>query len=218
MTLQDDGSAVVVWDDQRHNWDVYAQALDAQGHLLWPAEIRANSSSTAYGCTIAGDGAGGTFVAWKGETNVLYESDVYMRRFDADGNALWNDLRVNSDTALATQELPTLARLQSGAVAVSWQDERNGDQDVYVQLVNGEGSRLWQPDHNIVSPDRFYLPSGVAQSRAVDATDDPITKAILILNGETNGGAIAMQLSNDGGAHWAAVLPDVTNVFHHHRL
>ena len=78
---------IVVWNDRRArtNWDVYAQAIDLSGKILW-AEGGVPVCTTPAGQTtreILSDGAGGVIVMWS------QWRDLYMQRIDANGNSAW---------------------------------------------------------------------------------------------------------------------------------
>ena len=88
------------------------------------ADTRQNEPS------LAADDAGGLFLAWKDNREDV--GDIYFAR-SLDGGLTWTDhLRLNQDGAGAIQQLPFVVVDGSGTrVYVVWQDDRNGDQDVF---------------------------------------------------------------------------------------
>ena len=207
------GHAVVVWWGD--NWDLYAQRLDAVGSRLWAQDLRVNSDEgKAYQRTpaVAVDWGGNIIVVWQDYRNG--NQDIYAQRLDAGGSRLWaQDARVNSDGGTAGQYDPAVAVEGGGNAFVVWYDERNGNEDIYAQKVNSVGGKAWLADLQVVYPELFYLPTGTAQSRTVDTITGNITQATLTADVTPNGGSVQFYLTNDGGAHWAAVTPGVAHVF-----
>ncbi|MCP4549297.1 MAG: hypothetical protein GY835_22825, partial [bacterium] len=64
-------------------------------------------------------------------------NDIYLQRFDIDGNAIEGNVRVNDDTIGAYQAEPALAVDRTGLYSLVWKDYRNGsypfDPDVFYQ-------------------------------------------------------------------------------------
>jgi len=265
------GNVVVVWqDDQSGNWDVYAQKLDEGGSRLWAADMQANSDSGAadqWYPAVVEDGSRNVVVVWQDERNG--NNDIYGQKLDTNGSKLWAaDVRVNSDSGTADQDFPAIAADESENAVIVWQDGRNGDDDIYAQKLDGDGSKLWaadvrvnsdsgaagqdnpvvvvdgsrngiivwkdernrnpdiyaqrisagggktwSADVQIVYPDRFYFPTGTAQSRTVDTVTGTIRSATLTADYWANGGSVQFSLTNDGGTHWVTTPLGAAAVF-----
>jgi len=80
------GGAIIAWIDQRTAVaDLYAQRVNANGNLLWPATgtpLTLNSAAQDNLC-LATDGAGGAIAAWRDMRNG--NSDVYINRVTSGG-------------------------------------------------------------------------------------------------------------------------------------
>jgi hypothetical protein len=217
VAVDRDRNVVVVWRDGRsgNRSHIYAQKLDAGGNKLWPVDVRFSSDSGTASQghpAVAVDGSGNAVCVWTDYRNL--RGDIYAQRLDGSGNKLWAaDEQVNSDSGTAIQERPAVAVDGSGNAVVLWKDERNGNDDIYAQRINLVGNRVWLADLQVVYPDRFYVPTGAAQSRTVDATADNIRQATLTADFQTRGGSVAFYLTNDGGDNWAEVTPGATHVF-----
>jgi len=160
IAVDGNGNNVVVWQDYRNgNGDIYAQRLDGAGNRLWGSDVRVNSDTgTAgqYSPAVAMDSNGNAVPVWEDYRNGNY--DIYAQRLDANGNQLWaEDVQVNGDSRIASQYVPVVAIDGSGNAMVMWQDNRNGNDDIYAQRLNTNGSRLWSADLQVILPDFFLL-------------------------------------------------------------
>jgi hypothetical protein len=121
------GNVIAVWEDKRNgddDADIYAQRLDAAGNKLWSTDLRVNSGSDTASQSnpaVAVDGGGNAFVVWQDRRDG--GSDIYAQRLDTDGNRTWDtDLRVNSESAMASQVYPAVAMDGSSNAVVVWTD------------------------------------------------------------------------------------------------
>jgi len=194
---------------------IFLQKLDGRGNRIWPADVRVDSGGPATqreSPTVAVDGGNQVFVAWCEQRS--HDAGIYAQRVGADGSRLWpEDLRVNANAGNTGQRDPQLATDQAGNAFVAWQDRRNANADIYAQKVNPAGGKAWLTDLQVVYPELFYAPTGLAESTTIDTIPDAIRSAILTADTQLNGGAIQFYLSNNGGADWAAVTPGVNSVF-----
>jgi len=218
-----DGSAdaVIVWHDDRNgsgdNGDIWAQKLDGTGNRMWVADVRVDSDSgtaSQWHPDVAVDEAENLYIVWEDSRDRNGDVDIYAQKIDGQGNKSWAfDVRVNSDSGRAWQEHPSVAVDGSGNAVCVWEDYRNGNADVYIQRINTVGGKGWLADLQVVYPDRFYYPTGTAQSRTVDTMAGGLAQARLTADYQSNSGKVQFYLTNDGGAHWVQVTPGVMHVF-----
>jgi len=96
-----------------------------------------NSGVARYSPDIAVDGAGNVFVVWT--DNRRGNDDIYFAHRPASGS--WSaTVRVNTDSGNAQQSLPAIAVHSAGHTYVVWQDNRNGDYDIYSAYRSPSGS------------------------------------------------------------------------------
>jgi hypothetical protein len=135
------GRFLVTFDDQRNtDWDVYAQAYDERGSPIG-ANFRVSDNagtSDQFGSTVACNAAGEYLVAWADRRNG--NDDVFARRFDSDGSPLGASFRVNDDAGSQPQGSPTVAARPDNGFWVAWSDSRAGDNDIYCQRLQRNGS------------------------------------------------------------------------------
>jgi hypothetical protein len=141
------GGAIVTWYDARNgDWDIYAQRIDSAGNILWTGDGVPVCQTTGdqEWARIVSDGSGGAIIAWHDSREV--DCDIYAQRVDPSGNSLWN---VNGVLICGTWDDQTNVQLVgdgTGGAIIAWDDNRNGDRDIYVQKIDGTGSALWTGD------------------------------------------------------------------------
>ena len=84
---------IAVWNDRRGktNWDIYAQAIDPSGNVLWQANGVPVCTNDADQSTqaILSDGAGGAIFVWEDARRSAEHQDLYIQRLDANGQPMW---------------------------------------------------------------------------------------------------------------------------------
>ena len=146
------GGAIVTWQDRRSgsgNDDIYARRVYSDGTAAWVADgvslcVAADYQSDPQ---IATDGSGGAIVTWEDERDdSTTDPDIYARRVDANGNALWITDGVSICVAANVQKDPQIASDGSGGAIVAWYDHRGSNGDIYAQRVDANGNTLWYTD------------------------------------------------------------------------
>ena len=139
-------SLISWWDSRGANNDLYAQRVNALGDTLWAANgipvCTENGEQTVPDAHP--DGFGGMYVTWQDSRGGL--DDVYVQRVDSSGASLWTVNGVAVCTAGDNQQRPFLTSDGAGGTIITWNDNRGGDLDVYVQRVDPSGIPLWKKD------------------------------------------------------------------------
>jgi hypothetical protein len=147
VVTDDAGGVIVVWRDDRFpSAHLYAQRVDGFGNPLWVQDgipVCPGSTGQTSAPQAIPDGTGGAIVVWE-DTRTTHE--VYAQRIDPDGNLLWNADGVLASTATGAKRVPQIAADGNGGVYIVWQDERNGNKDIYAQRLDANGSALWAAD------------------------------------------------------------------------
>lgn len=139
------GGGIVAWQDRRSgNDDIYARRVDASGIPQWT--INGEALCTALFDQdvpiIVSDGAGGAVVAW--EDRRAGEWDVYARRIDASGTALWTNDGVPLVTMPEEQVAPSITTDGSGGAIVAWEDARDTtNRNLYARRIDSAGTLQW---------------------------------------------------------------------------
>jgi Ca2+-binding RTX toxin-like protein len=142
-----DGSYVITWTSSGDSFvsgNIYMQRYDAVGNALGE-ETRVNStlSDRQVDSNITALTDGGYVLSW---TSVAQDGDwggIYAQRYDAAGNKMGDEIRVNTTTA-GNQYTSDLAALADGGYVITWaSDDLPGDGSViYAQRYDGAGNRV----------------------------------------------------------------------------
>lgn len=140
------GDAIVIWHsdpDQDLSGDIVAQRISRDGVALGD-EFRIGPENAAYqvACDVAMDSQGRFVVAWEQFDGVEAGStNVYARRFGADGVPLGDPFRVPTESAGAQYDCD-LAMNREGDFVVAWKHDLGTDEDLedlYVRAFRADG-------------------------------------------------------------------------------
>ena len=169
------GNFVIAWDSFEQDGSsigVYARRYNAAGVPL-SGEFRVNvfTINEQYTPAISADDAGNFVVAWTSRGQDGSIDGVFMRRFDAAGNALSGDVRANTFTT-GVQSFPTIDADADGDFVVAWHSQaEDGDfYGVYAQQFSAAGA----PQGGEVRVNTFTTGSQAGPDVAVDADGDAV--------------------------------------------
>lgn len=152
MTHDGSGGVIIVWEDwywpMFEESDVYAQRIDSEGTLQWPARGVALSDTyfdNQVDTEIVSDGAGGAIVSWQdwGGEDPL---NVRAQRIDGDGTVLWTPNGVFVADGPDNEMSPVIVADGVGGAIITWQKGYLNDTDVFAQHINEFGEALWVDD------------------------------------------------------------------------
>jgi hypothetical protein len=153
------GGAFVAWQDLRGaDADLYLQHVDGTGAVVagWPAAGLGVAIVTGLQSApvLAGDGAGGVFVAW--QDHRAGNNDIYLQHVTGAGTLApgWPANGMAACGAPGDQRRPTMVADDEGGVLLAWQDHRAADWDIYALHVQGNAALApgWSADGVVVSP------------------------------------------------------------------
>jgi Secretion system C-terminal sorting domain len=138
------GNGVIVWMDTRddNNYDIFGQRYDNNGNPAG-ANFKVNDVGTGYQAygSVAQNRAGNLVVTWM--DNRDGDFNIYGQRFDASGNAIGSNFRIDDDGTGSDQGYPAVAIDRFGNFVVVWEDDRNDNNtDIYGQIYNSYGQRI----------------------------------------------------------------------------
>lgn len=189
------GNIYIAWSDERNgvsDVDVYMQKYDSNGIKsstgVWASgDLKVNSDLTQTkqdDPSVSIDVNDNLFVTWTDERNISTASDIYLQKLDSDGNKMWpSDVRINSDLGQDAQNNPAIVTLSDGRVVIAWQDERNGDFDIYSAIYSEPNSQA-----RADVPLRIYLNKEIGKDQALNPiykylnNDTTDANGVLILN------------------------------------
>ncbi|MBI9038747.1 MAG: hypothetical protein JEY97_11490, partial [Bacteroidales bacterium] len=144
VSIDSSGNFVIAWSDERNgDWDIYGQRFSHDGTPLGN-NFRINDDITnevqywpVNSCHKNGD----FIVSWS-DKRYNDDYDIYLQRFLADGTAIGDNEKVNDDIGVELQLRPDITIKENGDFIIAWEDERNGDRDIYLQRYLSDGSTL----------------------------------------------------------------------------
>ena len=124
--IRDDTHAIVVWNDRRDrsNWDIYAQAVNLDGDILWQTDGIPVCVDTADQSTqaIMSDGEGGAICVWEDERRSSEFQDLYIQRITAAGEPMWKVDGIPVFPSESLQSDPILMRDGADGFYIVWWD------------------------------------------------------------------------------------------------
>ncbi|MEW5924284.1 MAG: T9SS type A sorting domain-containing protein, partial [Candidatus Zixiibacteriota bacterium] len=131
------GGVYLAWRDEAGG-RIYAARYDvSMNQTLAPFVINDSPSQNFAGpFDIDNFGSSRLAVVWE---DYGTENNIKLRLFNSSGSALTGAIQINDAPANA-QWLPTVAFDVSGRMGVAWEDYRNGNADIFFQLVNADGA------------------------------------------------------------------------------
>ncbi|MBI5168775.1 MAG: hypothetical protein HZA61_04730 [Candidatus Eisenbacteria bacterium] len=146
--VADESGVLATWADNRCNvatgFDIYAERFTPQGArgAGWPANGRLVFSAGADQLhpAIAGDGAGGAFVAWT-DLGVLPRR-IAIQHVLASGalDPAWPANGVTLTSTAPDSAAASLLADGAGGVLAAWEDTRSPDGDLWMQRLQGDGT------------------------------------------------------------------------------
>ena len=134
---------IVTWEDRRNgNADIYARRYDPSGNpLSSDFKVNDDAKSTDHFLPDIGMDASGNFVIiWTDTRNGNH--DIYAQRYDSSGSPLDSNFKVNVNSNSTFQWVTAIAMDSSGAFVIAWEDDHNGDPDIYFQRYSSSGTPL----------------------------------------------------------------------------
>jgi hypothetical protein len=121
--------------------------------IIASAQWSSNSSINNAICTnpynqqnpkIVEDGNGGAIIVWEDYRNDPTQTiaDIYAQRIDKNGIIKWATNGIVICNASGHQSNPNID-YANGKVVIVWNDTRNGNKDIYAQLIDTSGNILW---------------------------------------------------------------------------
>ncbi len=141
------GNFVVCWYDKRSgNNDIFLQLFDRNG-VRQGTNRRVNddtSSQEQLKPSMMKDQSGKFTVVWQDyrANGYPFNGDIYGQRYLADGSVQAANFKVNDDFGTETQAWQDIDCDDFGNFVVVWEDNRNGNYDIYAQRYHKSGTKL----------------------------------------------------------------------------
>jgi hypothetical protein len=172
LTMTTDGfsGAIMSWSDFRNqnDYNIYAQCIDASGSIQWTTNGLAlcTASGNQGNPQVVTNYVGGAVVTWEDFRNG--NSDIYAQSIEYydNGTIQWTADGVVVCNATDVQSSPRIVSDVMGGAIITWQDQRSGTNDIYVQHINYSGSSVWTANGLAIC-----TATGVQDSPSITADD-----------------------------------------------
>ena len=176
--------------------------LETVAVAQWSSDPSVNTPITVatngqWPCVIAGDGTGGAIVAWVDYRNGTTNSDIYAQRINNLGEAEWTTDGIEICTAPSYQTYPAIVEDGVGGAIITWEDSRNGGDQIFAQRINTSGIVQWVSNGVPIGPAGLSLQQ--MPSIISDGTGGAIITWLDYRNGEP--ADIYAQLVNSSGVN-----------------
>jgi hypothetical protein len=146
MALDNDGNIYVVWSDDRNGRrDIYF-SKSTDGGESFGKNVRVDdtglpSDSIQAWPRICVDRGENIYVSWFDARNEKLNYDIYFAKSTDGGNSFWKNIRVDDTGRWRTRQCrPCMAIDPDGNLYIVWDDERNGNCDIYFAKSTNGGS------------------------------------------------------------------------------
>jgi len=143
ISLNSTGNFIICWQDMRnYHRDIFYQRYYSSGIAIG-SNLKANDDTgTAYQYypSIAMDESGRYVICWY--DNRCGNDDIYYQLYNSSGIALGKNVKVNDDTGIQSQGIPSVASDRIGNFIICWGDRRIGNYDIYYQRYDLNGAAI----------------------------------------------------------------------------
>lgn len=151
----------------------------------------ATDATYCFRLTNAGSTADFVYTAYP-ELNALGDDNVFITAIKNDGTSLWGPKRINEDNGIY-QGNPAIALVEkngSASTTIAWEDDRNGNLDIYARIIDGTG---------IKSPEFQVTSSSTSENSPVIGIDNNENIFISWVENSASGQNIYLQKFNQSG-------------------
>ncbi len=139
IAIDSNNNVHITWYDGRDgNDEIYYTKLGNNGNTLVDDTRLTFDSRFSRVPTIAIDSNNNVHITWHDWRDGNYE--IYYTKLDNDGNTLVDDRRLTFDGAFSTA--PSIAIDSNNNVHITWEDERDGNEEIYYTKLDNNGNTL----------------------------------------------------------------------------
>ena len=145
------GGAIITWEDGRNgDVNIYAQKINSSGDTQWIAN--GTAICTANGSQnfpqLVSDGVNSTIITW--QDSRTGGNDIYAQKVNYSGAIQWIANGTIICNATGDQLVPQLINDGANNTIITWQDSRDGVDDIYIQKVNPSGETQWIANGTVI--------------------------------------------------------------------
>jgi hypothetical protein len=134
------GGAFVAWQDGRSGGvNIYAQRVDTDGNMLWADNgvLVCGAANDQGQLSMISDGNNNAIIVWQDNRNS--NLDLYAQKVNSLGAMQWTSNGVAVCTNATIQSIPKMSTDGTNGAFITWSDDRNGDNDIFVTHINAAG-------------------------------------------------------------------------------
>ncbi len=156
------GNFVLVWQGIKNNdYDIFAQRFNFDGDFSGENFLVNNQSlRNQKNPSIAKYSSGHFLIVWQDLRGGNY--DIYAQLYEFSGDTIATNFKINDDSGNSTQQEPECDFFSNSVIC--WMDNRNGNQDIFLQLYDSLGSKVNSNIKVNVDSDSIQRRSSVAMS------------------------------------------------------
>jgi prepilin-type N-terminal cleavage/methylation domain-containing protein len=173
MAIDPNGYIYMVWQDFRQGsaGKIYAQKYDKDGAKQWANDVVISPANNQILPEVAVDNAGHLYICWNDDSNG--NQDVFLvKRASNDGSDLWGGSKQMQTDADNKDQIKCKIDLSNdfSRIYVTWQDNRNGDADIFMQALDTVShDALWDPEIRV---DSTTVSGGTNQTTPISSDDN----------------------------------------------
>ncbi len=197
-----DTHAITVWNDKRgsSSWDIYAQAVDFEGKVLWQKDgipVCTNSADQSTQA-IMSDGDGGAVFVWEDERRSSEFQDLYIQRINSAGLPMWKSDGIPVYTSESLQSNPNLIPDKSGGFYVVWWDVIGYESwHIMVYRLSLDSTPIWDEPISVTPKEKMH-----GEPRVVADGEGGIIIVWQIYDNFINDQLYTQRISSDGKKLW----------------
>jgi hypothetical protein len=229
VAMETDGSYVAVWTSQSQdgaNAEVYAQRFNASGARDGdPLRVNTCLSGMQTYPNVAIDANGNFVVTWSSLSQDGSGYGIYAQRFDAAGQRLGSEFRVNAHTA-GNQDFSAVAMAPDGQFVVTWtsQDQDGDRTGIYGQRFDAAGNKLggeFRVNTTTAGNQRYSTVAMDSAGRFVvswtsqdqDGSSGGIYARCYAADGQAVTGEVLVNTTTEGNQQFSAIVMDAGGEF-----
>ncbi|MHA1748954.1 MAG: hypothetical protein ACTSYF_09985 [Promethearchaeota archaeon] len=126
-----------------HIRNLQLKGKNATSYWIYNGTVISNASGAQGASTTLIDNNGNILVVWADTRKD--GGDIYLQKMSENGKNLWtfNGIPIYNDDNVSGY--PKMVLDANGGVVITWQDNRTGKNEVYVQRVDNQGQLTWEP-------------------------------------------------------------------------
>jgi len=144
LAIDENNDIHVVWQDYREgNWEIYYMKLSENGgKLINDMRLTNDTADSVEPKILLGRGNSRIHVIWSDNDNGSWEIYHMSLRYDNSSIELLTNKKQISDVDPADSVFPDVVLNGEGTIKIAWQDQRDGNWEIYYSVLDSNGSVL----------------------------------------------------------------------------